>query len=145
VNDYLFFYGNSIPNIITDFALLGLPIPCISKLKVPLSQKVSLSGTFILGGLYVRPGLGVTFAYLNSVVAIGIVRLTVLLKINAVLPDITWSLWPSQLWTSVELNVAVVSGKFYYPCVFPLTMLVLQVLSNIAFLLRRFSNLAYCS
>ena len=46
-----------------------------------------------------------------SVVAVGIVRLTVLLNINAVSPDITWSLWPSQLWTAIELNVAVVSGK----------------------------------
>ncbi len=47
----------------------------------------------------------------NSVVAVGIVRLKVLLDINAVSPDITWSLWPSQLWTAIELNVAVVSGK----------------------------------
>lgn len=51
VNDYLFFYGNSIPNIITDFALLGLPLPCIWKLKVQRSQKFILSGMFILGGL----------------------------------------------------------------------------------------------
>jgi hypothetical protein len=50
-------------------------------------------------------------ANLDSVVAVGIVRLKVLLDINAVSPDITWSLWPSQLWTAIELNVAVVSGK----------------------------------
>ena len=51
------------------------------------------------------------FAYIHSVVGVGIYRLKVLLDINAVLPDITWTFWPSQLWTSVELNVAVISGE----------------------------------
>lgn len=48
------------------------------------------------------------FADLNSVVAVDIVRLKVLLEINVVSPDITWSLWPSQLWITNELNVVVV-------------------------------------
>ena len=37
VNGYLFFYGNSIPNIITEFTLLGLPVLCIWNLKVQRS------------------------------------------------------------------------------------------------------------
>lgn len=65
------------------------------------------SGRIVSQRILVKPDV----SDFNSVVAVGIVRLKVLLDINAVSPDITWSLWPSQLWTAIELNVAVVSGK----------------------------------
>ena len=46
-----FFEANSIPNIITDVAILILPIPYIWKLHLPTKQKLGLITIFILGAL----------------------------------------------------------------------------------------------
>ena len=51
VNVNQFFNGNSIPNIITDAAILILPLPYIWKLQLPLAQKLALSSIFALGVL----------------------------------------------------------------------------------------------
>jgi hypothetical protein len=53
VNVYAYFIGKAIPNIITDWALLFLPIPYIWRLHQSRAQKVALCGVFGLGGLYV--------------------------------------------------------------------------------------------
>ena len=51
VNVYAFFIGNAIPNIITDWSLLILPIPYVWRLHQRRAQKVALCGVFGLGGL----------------------------------------------------------------------------------------------
>ncbi len=43
--------GISIPNIISDFAILVLPMPIIWHLRIPKVHKVALTGVFLLGGL----------------------------------------------------------------------------------------------
>ena len=48
-----FFDGQAIPNIVTDAILLILPLPLIWRLQLPASQKVALSGIFLLGSLSV--------------------------------------------------------------------------------------------
>ena len=53
VNVYAFFIGNAVPNIVTDWALLILPIPYIWRLHQVRVQKIALCGVFMLGGLYV--------------------------------------------------------------------------------------------
>ena len=53
VDDYKFFQGNSIPNIITDLILLALPMPSVWALQITRSQKISLAMVFVLGGLSV--------------------------------------------------------------------------------------------
>ena len=50
-NTYWFFMGSSIPHIITDIALIGLPMPLIWKLQMRRSQKATLSFIFGMGGL----------------------------------------------------------------------------------------------
>lgn len=55
VDSQKFLFGISIPNILIDFALLGLPIPYVIRLQVPKSQKRAIISIFLLGGLYVRP------------------------------------------------------------------------------------------
>ncbi|PQE27137.1 integral membrane protein [Rutstroemia sp. NJR-2017a WRK4] len=50
VNSQQFLFGISIPNIITDVALLVLPIPYVLQLNSSWSQKRLLIGTFFLGG-----------------------------------------------------------------------------------------------
>lgn len=51
VDDYMFFLGNAVPNILTDVALMALPLPYIWRLNRPMAQKVALGGIFVLGGL----------------------------------------------------------------------------------------------
>lgn len=51
VNDYAFFVGIAVPNIITDVAILSLPVPCIWRLHRDGAQKIALAGIFALGGL----------------------------------------------------------------------------------------------
>ncbi len=51
VDVYAFFIGNAVPNIITDWALLILPIPYVWRLQKSRVQKIALCGIFLLGGL----------------------------------------------------------------------------------------------
>ena len=46
-----YFLGVAIPNVVTDILLLIFPLPWIWKLVMPTSQKIALSGIFLLGGL----------------------------------------------------------------------------------------------
>ena len=51
VDSRKFFIGNAIPNILTDVALMVLPLPYIWQLNRSKSQKIALAGVFLLGGL----------------------------------------------------------------------------------------------
>ena len=75
ISNYAFFVSNAVPNIITDVAMLSLPLPCkliykfralvnlghlvltsrypsvILRLHRTKSQKIALAGVFMLGGL----------------------------------------------------------------------------------------------
>ena len=51
VKQTYFCLGTAIPNIVTDVALLVLPIPYIWRIQRPTSQKIALAGIFMLGGL----------------------------------------------------------------------------------------------
>lgn len=42
-------------NIATDLALLIMPMPLLSQLQLPYTQKVALVGVFAIGGLYAFP------------------------------------------------------------------------------------------
>lgn len=52
VNTLHYYLGVAIPNIATDIVLLVLPMPLIWRLQITLSQKVAVTGIFVLGGLY---------------------------------------------------------------------------------------------
>ena len=43
----------SVPNIVTDVAILILPLPMIWQLKLSKSQKLGLTGVFLTGSMYV--------------------------------------------------------------------------------------------
>ena len=45
--------GNAIPNIVTDFFIITIPLPLVWKLQVSLSQRIALCGVFLTGFLYV--------------------------------------------------------------------------------------------
>lgn len=47
------FRASSIPNIVTDFAMLILPMPIVYKLHAKTNVKIGLFFTFLTGSLYV--------------------------------------------------------------------------------------------
>lgn len=53
VNQIKFYYGNAIPTIVTDLAMVLLPIPYVWRLKMPKPQKIALAGILMIGLLYV--------------------------------------------------------------------------------------------
>ena len=95
-----FYIGIMIPNVITDLALLMLPIPYIWRLHVTISQKALVAGAFIMGGLWVSSKTQVT-QYIglrgrslhSRTCVISIVRLAFIVNLN--ISDLT--LWYDQL------------------------------------------------
>lgn len=55
INSLRFWQGMSAPNIATDLVMLFLPMPAIWQLQMPKSQKIALTGVFLLGSLYGYP------------------------------------------------------------------------------------------
>lgn len=51
-----FYIANGALSAAIDFLILLSPIPIITRLHMPLSQKVPVIGIFLLGGLYVLSG-----------------------------------------------------------------------------------------
>ena len=51
IDDYAFFLGIAVPNIVTDAAIIALPMPYIWQLHRLTSQKIALAGIFMLGSL----------------------------------------------------------------------------------------------
>ncbi|MCJ1311312.1 hypothetical protein MMC25_004983 [Agyrium rufum] len=90
-----FFVANSIPNIITDAAILILPIPYIWQLHLPRNQKLMLSSIFILG---------------IFVVAVSIARINFVVNLDLTSPDLTWNFVDTQIWTCIETNVGIICG-----------------------------------
>jgi hypothetical protein len=95
VDSYKFFYGNSIPNILTDIMMMIAPLPAIWSLKLEMRQKISLSCIFLLG---------------IFVTAVSVTRLVYLVSLDITNPDVTWVFIQPQIWTVTELNIAVVCG-----------------------------------
>lgn len=46
-----YYYGQQIPNILTDAVLLMMPLKCVWALPISRTQRVLLSGVFVTGGL----------------------------------------------------------------------------------------------
>ncbi|RAK99402.1 putative integral membrane protein [Aspergillus ibericus CBS 121593] len=91
-----FFIGNAVPNILTDWALLTLPLPYIWKLQRSASQRLALTGVFVLGGF---------------ICIISIVRLVIMLNAYKVPSlDETWVFVGPSKWTAVETNIGIVSA-----------------------------------
>ncbi|KAJ5817158.1 hypothetical protein N7447_009391 [Penicillium robsamsonii] len=108
VNINQFFIGNAVPNIITDWALLILPMPYVWKIHRNTPQKVALCGAFAMGGF---------------ICIISIIRLVVMLdsyKTPSV--DVTWVFIGPSTWTAVETNIGIVSACL--PSLGPLVRLI---------------------
>jgi hypothetical protein len=65
INMRVTFLAVSIPNIITDLAILSLPLPHVWKLQTTFIQKLSLSAVFLLGSFVVFCSIYRFTVYLN--------------------------------------------------------------------------------
>ncbi|KAH0337336.1 hypothetical protein KCU81_g8141, partial [Aureobasidium melanogenum] len=82
-------------NIVLDFAVLALPMPVISRLKLPKKQKIGLVGVFLLGFF---------------TCAVSVVRL-VLVHNAYVRHDFTASSAEAVTWSMVEANVGIICAS----------------------------------
>ncbi|KAH8661746.1 hypothetical protein BGZ61DRAFT_463569 [Ilyonectria robusta] len=87
------FIGNAIPNIVTDVAILCMPIRQVWKLHVTLAQRLSLCFMFLLG----------SFVLFSS-----IYRFTTIMQFDT--RDTTWTLATACTWCVVEVACGVISG-----------------------------------
>ncbi|TDZ18583.1 Satratoxin biosynthesis SC1 cluster protein 4 [Colletotrichum sidae] len=107
------FIGNAIPNILTDVAILCLPIGQVWRLQATLVQRLSLCFMFLLGGF-------VLFA--------SIYRFTTIMQFQ--LTDTTWTLATACTWCVVECACGVISACL--PTLRPLMVKVSSQFGSIA-------------
>lgn len=87
------YLGASLPNAITDFILVLMPIPYVWRLKIPLQQRLILVGMFLLG---------------LFICIVSIFRLTIIMAIGVGDPNVTYNLKDFMLWSIVEINIGLV-------------------------------------
>ncbi|KAI9367647.1 hypothetical protein BJX61DRAFT_527392 [Aspergillus egyptiacus] len=90
------------PNIFTDFAILIMPMPVVWRLQTKLTQKLALTGVFLLGGL----GL-----------VTSILRMVIFFQESA-LTDPTWTSVDLGIWTVLEGGIIIVAACL--PSIWPL-------------------------
>ncbi|KAH8693343.1 hypothetical protein GQ44DRAFT_744627 [Phaeosphaeriaceae sp. PMI808] len=87
------FIGNAIPNILTDVAILCVPIKPVWKLHLRLAQRLSILFMFLLG----------SFVLFSS-----IYRFTTLMEVDV--SDPTWTFADGAAWCVAEAACAVISA-----------------------------------
>ncbi|GAB1212845.1 hypothetical protein ATERTT37_001994 [Aspergillus terreus] len=95
------------PNILTDVLILIMPLPFVWKLHTRLTQKLALTGVFILGGL--------------GTVA-SILRMTIFFQESA-LTDPTWASVNLGIWTVLEGGIIIIAACL--PSIWPLIVRIL--------------------
>ncbi|KAL2059929.1 hypothetical protein VTL71DRAFT_10084 [Oculimacula yallundae] len=87
------FIGNAIPNILTDVAILALPMQQVWSLHTSTIQKLQISFVFLLG---------------SFVIFTSIYRFTTLFQFQPA--DITWTLATAEVWCVVESASGIISA-----------------------------------
>ncbi|RAH80408.1 integral membrane protein, partial [Aspergillus japonicus CBS 114.51] len=95
INLAQFYYGLQIPNILTDAIILVLPMKAVWNLQVPRSQKVMLSGIFLIG---------------TTTLAFDIVRLVVMVQLSEAGGDITYDQVTASVWTCIEPMMGITAA-----------------------------------
>lgn len=86
------FQASGIFNVISDFAILILPMPCVWRLRLPLKKKILMTTIFATG----------SFACITSILR------TYYTWQLALSPDITFNVVRMGMWTHAELSTGVV-------------------------------------
>ena len=127
--DLVSMYLSSAPvNILTDIAILLLPLPILTALRIEFRQKVVLVATFIVGGFVAIVDV-IRIVYLQN--ALEIERKTGLSKASADErpPDFIFEASFTLMWSTVEVSVGLICA-----CVLVLKPLVMKVMPG---MLRR--------
>ncbi|USP81674.1 hypothetical protein yc1106_08948 [Curvularia clavata] len=112
INQFAMWFTNAAINILTDFAIILLPIPVIRSLNLGKRQKIGLISIFAVGGF---------------VCIVSILRLQSLVAISNS-SDQTYDNPPAATWSSVETNVGIICACLpllrplltkYFPRAFP--------------------------
>lgn len=82
----------SVPSVVTDFAILILPLPAVWGLNMGLTQMISINGILLLGSLYVNLNESFFKLIFESTYIISVVRLATLIKNNNNTVDVTCKL-----------------------------------------------------
>jgi hypothetical protein len=87
------YLGGSVPNVILDFIIVGMPIPHVWRLHAPIAQRIVLAGMFALG----------TF-----IAIVSLVRLIIFLQIPiSGQVDPTYNFREIIVWSIVEVNIGL--------------------------------------
>ncbi|KAL9592696.1 MAG: hypothetical protein Q9179_006454, partial [Wetmoreana sp. 5 TL-2023] len=92
-----FFFANAAFNVITDILVMALPIPAIAKLQITRKQRI---------------GLGLIFFVGLVATATSIVRMTTL-HAGGENNDVSWTTSGSTIWSSIEMNVAIICACLF--------------------------------
>ncbi|KAF2993176.1 hypothetical protein E8E13_000879 [Curvularia kusanoi] len=92
INQFAMWFTNAAINILTDLAIIILPMPVIRNLNLNRHQKTALIGIFAVGGF---------------VCVVSIVRLQSLVAISNS-DDPTYDNPPAATWSSVETNIGII-------------------------------------
>ncbi|CAG8300760.1 unnamed protein product [Penicillium salamii] len=87
------FIGNAVPNIVTDIAILSLPVRAVWGLHVNLVHRLSVIGMFLLG---------------SFVIFTSIYRFTTLFQFDPT--DVAWTLGNACTWCTVETSSGIISA-----------------------------------
>ncbi|RHZ64506.1 hypothetical protein CDV55_106260 [Aspergillus turcosus] len=90
-----FYYGQQIPNILTDLVILIMPLKVVWALPIAKTQRLLLSGVFMVGGL---------------TLIFDIVRLVAMIESTKAGPDITYNQIPAVMWTCTEAAVGITAA-----------------------------------
>jgi len=110
-------------NIVTDLAILALPLPVLTGMRLPLRQKVILILTFALG-VFVAIVDVVRIYYLQQAVT----SVTPAVSSNPAAtfgdqPEFAWNASLSFMWSAVEVNVGIICA-----CIPTLKPLIIRIL-----------------
>ncbi|KAH7030758.1 major facilitator superfamily domain-containing protein [Microdochium trichocladiopsis] len=115
-------------NIVTDLAILALPLPVLTGMRLPLRQKVILILTFTLG-VFVTIVDVVRIYYLQQAV----MSVTPAVSSNPAAtfgdqPEFAWNASLSFMWSAVEVNVGIICA-----CIPTLKPLIIRILPAMLF------------
>ncbi|KAA8649173.1 hypothetical protein EYZ11_009842 [Aspergillus tanneri] len=106
-SDILTLYLSSSPvNIVTDLAILVLPMPILTQMRLPRRQKIILVVTFS-GGFFVAVVDVIRIAYLQNASTERQVALKELHLQDASGDDFNWYASLSFMWSVVEVNISI--------------------------------------
>ncbi|KAF7719103.1 MFS-type L-fucose-proton symporter [Penicillium ucsense] len=108
--DIVTLYLSSSPvNIVTDLAILFLPIPILTQMRLPFKQKVILVVTFSFG-FFVAVVDVIRIAFLQRAAISKSLALETIHLQNNTDADFSWYASLSFMWSVVEVNISIICG-----------------------------------